>query len=119
LETSLYVETPERSARWYETIFGFEVVARSDRLWALGVAGRQLLLLFKKGASTDHDGSGELHLAFSIAASDLDSWEQWLAENGVAVESRKTWEYGGCSLYFRDPDRHLLELATPGVWSIY
>ncbi|MGB8822056.1 MAG: glyoxalase, partial [Pseudolabrys sp.] len=23
------------------------------------------------------------------------------------------------SLYFRDPDGHLLELATPGLWSIY
>ncbi len=25
----------------------------------------------------------------------------------------------GASAYFRDPDRHLIELATPGVWSIY
>jgi catechol 2,3-dioxygenase-like lactoylglutathione lyase family enzyme len=26
---------------------------------------------------------------------------------------------GGTSLYFRDPDGHLLELATPGLWTIY
>ncbi len=26
---------------------------------------------------------------------------------------------GGTSLYFRDPDGHLLELVTPGIWSIY
>jgi len=25
---------------------------------------------------------------------------------------------GGWSLYFRDPDRHLIELATPGTWSV-
>ena len=38
---------------------------------------------------------------------------------GIALEEKRNWELGGCSLYFRDPDRHLLELATPGVWSIY
>ena len=81
------------------------------------------MLLFKKGASrliqSPHDGDGELHVAFAIAASELPSWEAWLAENGIAVEERRTWELGGVSVYFRDPDRHLIEIATPGVWSIY
>jgi catechol 2,3-dioxygenase-like lactoylglutathione lyase family enzyme len=35
------------------------------------------------------------------------------------VEEKHTWELGGHSVYFRDPDRHLIEIATPGVWSIY
>jgi len=49
----------------------------------------------------------------------LSRWDSWLAENGIAIEERKEWERGGTSLYFRDPDRHLLEIATPGVWTIY
>lgn len=85
--------------------------------------GRQVLLLFKKGGSlqiqSPHDGSGELHVAFAIPASELVNWEAWLAENEIAVEEKTTWERGGQSLYFRDPDRHLVEIATPGVWSIY
>jgi len=28
-------------------------------------------------------------------------------------------KYGGEALYFRDPDGHLLEVVTPGVWNIY
>jgi catechol 2,3-dioxygenase-like lactoylglutathione lyase family enzyme len=84
---------------------------------------RQVLLLFKKGGSREivspHDGDGELHVAFAIAASELARWETWLAENGVAVEEKRTWERGGTSVYFRDPNRHLLEIATPGVWSNY
>ncbi|MFL6352935.1 MAG: hypothetical protein ACJ74Z_13945 [Bryobacteraceae bacterium] len=66
-----------------------------------------------------HDGDGELHVAFAIAASELGNWEPWLAENGIVVEEKHTWELGGQSVYFRDPDRHLIEIATPGVWSIY
>ena len=84
---------------------------------------RQVLLLFKKGASratqSSHDGDGELHLAFAIAAAELAAWEAWLTENGIELEEKSAWELGGHSLYFRDPDRHLLEVATPGVWSIY
>ncbi|MEP7038442.1 MAG: glyoxalase, partial [Acidobacteriota bacterium] len=35
------------------------------------------------------------------------------------IESKVKWERGGTSIYFRDPDKHLLELATPGLWTIY
>jgi catechol 2,3-dioxygenase-like lactoylglutathione lyase family enzyme len=120
LESSLYVEDLARSVRFYEAVLGLEVIASDgERLRALGVAGRQVLLLFKKGASADHDGDGRLHVAFAIPAAELAAWEQRLAERGVAIESRTTWPRGGQSLYFRDPDGHLLELATPGVWPIY
>jgi catechol 2,3-dioxygenase-like lactoylglutathione lyase family enzyme len=83
---------------------------------------RQVLLLFKKRGSLEiespHDGDGELHLAFAIAATGLESWEGWLGQNGMRWKKARVGR-GGTSLYFRDPDRHLLEVATPGVWSIY
>jgi catechol 2,3-dioxygenase-like lactoylglutathione lyase family enzyme len=69
--------------------------------------------------TTPHDGDGELHLAFAVAAEEFARWEAWLAENNIAVEDKVTWPRGGQSIYFRDPDRHLLEIATPGVWAIY
>jgi catechol 2,3-dioxygenase-like lactoylglutathione lyase family enzyme len=125
LESALYVDDPERSARFYHDLFGFEVIVAGERLHALSVEGKQVLLLCKKGASADlkspppHDGYGRLHLAFAIPASELGAWETWLGQNGVPIEEKVAWERGGCSLYFRDPDQHLVELATPGVWSIY
>jgi catechol 2,3-dioxygenase-like lactoylglutathione lyase family enzyme len=124
LETALYVENPKRSAEFYQNIFGFQVIDSGERLTALGVGPRQVLLLFKKGASASlpmgaTDGSGRLHLAFAIPAGELAEWEAWLQRLGVEIEDRRNWERGGKSLYFRDPDGHLLELATPGVWSVY
>jgi catechol 2,3-dioxygenase-like lactoylglutathione lyase family enzyme len=124
LESSLYVADVALSARFYERIFGFRVISNfGERGCALKAADRQVLLLFKKGASTSaqspHDGDGELHVAFAIPAAAVAAWEAWLAENGIAIEEKRTWDLGGQSLYFRDPDRHLLEVASPGVWSIY
>lgn len=124
LESSLYVSDVARSAQFYKKIFGFPVISDfGERGCAMGAGHRQVLLLFKKGASramkSPHDGDGELHLAFAIRADELARWEAWLPENGIAVEEESTWELGGRSVYFRDPDRHLIEIVTPGVWSIY
>lgn len=124
LESSLYVSDLPRSVRFYEQIFGFRVISDfGGRGCAMEAGDRQVLLLFKKGGSRDiqspHDGDGELHLAFAIRAGEVAAWEAWLAENGIAIEEKKAWDLGGHSLYFRDPDRHLLEVASPGVWSIY
>ena len=123
LESSLYVSDVSRSVRFYEEVFGFQVVTQFDRGCAMHAGERQVLLLFKKGGSraiqSPHDGEGELHIAFAIPADELTNWESWLQTRGIAVEEKKQWELGGWSLYFRDPDRHLVELATPGVWSVY
>lgn len=124
LESSLYVSDLPSSIGFYQDIFGFSMISDfGSRGCAMQAGPQQVLLLFKKGASREiispHDGDGELHLAFAISAAELVNWESWLAQKGIAVEEKRTWELGGWSLYFRDPDRHLLELATPGVWSVY
>jgi len=124
LESSLYVSDLRNSIRFYEDIFEFRVIKEfGERGCAMHVSAHQVLLLFKKRASrtvqSPHDGEGELHVAFAIPADELTNWEAWLRAKGISVEEKRQWELGGWSLYFRDPDRHLLELATPGVWSVY
>ena len=124
LESSLYVDDVQRSVAFYENIFGFCVISDfGGRGCAMQAGDKRVLLLFKKRGSLNwtspHDGDGELHIAFAIPAEELAKWEEWLAENAIAVEERRAWARGGISVYFRDPDRHLLEIATPGVWSIY
>ena len=130
LEFGLYVKDVSRAADFYHLLFGFPVLISKERMAALDVEGKQILLLFKHGASSEpmdmpggvlpaHDGEGTSHVAFAIQQSDVEPWERWLREQDVEVESKVEWEEGGRSLYFRDPDGHLLELVTPGVWETY
>jgi catechol 2,3-dioxygenase-like lactoylglutathione lyase family enzyme len=124
LESSLYVSDVARSARFYEEILGFRMIGDfGERGCAMHAGLARVLLLFKKGGSragrSPHDGDGELHIAFAIPTEELADWESWLQARGIAVEEKRAWELGGWSLYFRDPDRHLIEVATPGVWTIY
>jgi catechol-2,3-dioxygenase len=129
LETSLYVDAFERACPFYEQVLGLNSIYRDARLCVYDVGGRGVLLLFLRGASLapsrlpggvvpPHDGHGPIHMAFSITADALADWEARLAEAGVAIESRVKWRRGE-SIYFRDPDGHVLELATPGLWPGY
>jgi catechol 2,3-dioxygenase-like lactoylglutathione lyase family enzyme len=130
LEYSLYVADLARSAAFYRRVLGFEEFLADHRMVGLGVPGDSVLLLFVHGGSVEpsptptgtippHDAAGHQHLAFAIPVGELEAWETHLAEAGVALESRVTWPRGGVSLYFRDPDGHSVEVATPGLWPSY
>lgn len=127
LETCLYVTDVARSRAFYQRLFGFEALLADDRISTLAVVPGQVLILFKRGATTEpipvgkgfippHDGGGRQHFALSIGADDLGAWKDRLVGEGIAVEGEVDWPPGGQSLYFRDPDGLLVELATPGLW---
>ena len=130
IETCLYVDDLGRAARFYEQVLGLAALTSDARFRAYVVGGQSVLLLFHRGSTLEtvrmpggtippHDGHGPLHMAFAVGVDALPQWEQRLAEQGIAIEGRTTWSRGGHSIYFRDPDGHLLELATPGLWAIY
>lgn len=130
LETALYVDDLARAAAFYEQVLDLKTLSQDTRFRAYDVGGTNVLLLFLRGATLEtvhlpggtippHDGHGPLHVAFAVPAEDLPAWEKRLADHGIAVEGRTDWPRGGRSIYFRDPDGHLLELATPGLWATY
>jgi catechol 2,3-dioxygenase-like lactoylglutathione lyase family enzyme len=130
LETALYVDDMARARRFYEDVLNLSPIYEDSRLCAYAAGARSVLLLFRRGASTEtvtmpggtippHDGHGPLHVAFAISAEERAAWEERLRKHDVAIEGRTDWKRGGHSIYFRDPDGHLLELATPGLWTVY
>jgi catechol 2,3-dioxygenase-like lactoylglutathione lyase family enzyme len=53
LETALYVSDLPRARGFYEDLFDCTVLLDTPRLVALGVAGRSVLLLFRRGATDE------------------------------------------------------------------
>ncbi len=130
VETALDVADVARSAEFYQRLFGLERIAGDDRFCAFAIPGNAVLLLFQKGGAYQpiptpggmippHDGSGRMHFAFKISADSVEACERELALQGIPIESTVDWPRGGVSLYFRDPDEHLVELITPGCWENY
>lgn len=129
LETALYCDDLARTAAFYQAVLNATPMLSGDRLVALDAGGRTVLLLFQRGNSgpldtsgglvPGHDGHGPVHLAFAIDSGDVPAWEARLADLDITIESRVTWDRGGVSLYFRDPDGRSVELATPGIWPTY
>lgn len=130
LETALYVDDMERAVAFFTDVLGLTPMLSTGRLTAFDAGRNSVLLVFVRGASTEdmtgsggmvpgHDGNGPLHAAFAITTESYEAWKARLESHGVAIRSEVSWPAGGRSLYFEDPDGHVLELATPGLWRNY
>ncbi len=130
VETILYVEDLARAVAFYRDELGLEPMTGDATRFQAFRVGPQVLLLFKRGGTLEpatvpggvippHDGAGPQHIGLAVGADDYEPWLARLRARGIAIESETRWERGGRSLYFRDPDRHLVELVTPGIWPNY
>lgn len=127
LETAIYVDDMVRAVEFYEGVLGLAPMLRTPRLTAFDAGSGGVLLVFARGLTADdsltpggvvpgHDGSGRLHFALAIAEDAYEPWRAHLAGRSVAIRSEVRWPSSARSLYFDDPDGHLVELATPGLW---
>lgn len=131
LETVLYTRDMARARDFFENVLGLTAHIADHRFTAYAMDWN-MLLVFAEGQTSEtvhlphdmgtippHDGSGRQHLALAIDADELNAWETRLGQHDVAIEGRTHWPRGAESLYFRDPDGHLLEVVTPGIWPNY
>src|SRR5258706_12863787 len=106
LETCLYVTDLMRARTFYETLFGYSVMAADDRFCAFEAGERQGLLLFLHGSDphgsgmsagtiSPHYGSGPVHIGFCTSFQDLPPWRTRPAQYRGAIERTITWPPGG------------------------
>lgn len=130
LETSLYAADATVTAGFYEGVLGLKPLFGSPRLIALDAGASSVVLVFQRGMTEEdthsdngtvpgHDGRGRLHLALAVPTETLADWRVRLAAHEVAIIAETRWARGGTSIYFHDPDGHVVELATPGLWANY
>ena len=122
----LKVRDLERTKKFYADVMGLEVmkVEPSIKMAFFASNGRDHHEIGLVEVGTDAPGPqkgeiGLVHIAFRLRDEDhLRAAYRDLKEHQVPILS--TVDHGITkSIYFRDPDGHLLELATPGLWPGY
>jgi catechol 2,3-dioxygenase-like lactoylglutathione lyase family enzyme len=129
LETSLYISDLDRAVKFYREVLGLRLIGdkyfEGGRGAALQVGnGPSVLLLFRAeltlqgGMLLPHGTTGAGHLAFRIEQEEIPSWRERLREHGVAIEQEFAFGDNPPSIYFRDPDGNVLELAVETIWAL-
>lgn len=100
----------ERATEFYTGVLGAEVLLRGGKTVYMDLAGIWLALNLEPGARAAETYT---HIAFSVAEEELEHYRRRLREAGIEMlPDRTRHPREGRSLYFRDPDGHLLELHT-------
>ena len=122
-EAALYTNDLAAAERFYHDTLGLEIVSRMDDRGLAFRCGATVLLVFDRARTRvpdagvpTHGATGEGHIAFVVADSQLDAWRERLNGCGIAIEAEVNWATGGRSLYFRDPAGNVVELAPPTLW---
>jgi catechol 2,3-dioxygenase-like lactoylglutathione lyase family enzyme len=121
LETVLYVADIDRAEQFYRDVMALRPIGKEPGRHVFFRVGSGVLLLFRaertrRSASLPpHGADGEIHVCFTIAPDEYETWKARIREHQIVVEKETEWPHGR-SFYFRDPDGNLLELANADIW---
>lgn len=121
LETVLYVDDIDRAERFYREVMSLTRIGKEPGRHVFFRVGSGVLLLFRAERTRQttslppHGADGEIHVCFTVASAEYETWKQRIREHGLAILQETEWP-AGRSFYFRDPDGNLLELANADIW---
>lgn len=121
-ETCLYSSLLEETLDFYTKALDLKVYDYQPGKHLFLIAGNSMLLFFnpedsrKKDTPPPHFGSGKMHVAFEVTQDEYESAKKHILENEIDIIHEETWSNGTHSFYFNDPNGHVLEIVTPGLW---
>jgi catechol 2,3-dioxygenase-like lactoylglutathione lyase family enzyme len=116
-EAVLYTKDLDRATQFYTEVLGLRLAASFEESRFLQTGSQSTLILFDVRGIKErvspiprHGARGEGHVAFAVAATEMDAWRERLLAHGVQIEHEQEWSIKTHSIYFRDPDQNSLEL---------
>ncbi|MEW4368481.1 VOC family protein [Paenibacillus kandeliae] len=111
---TISVSDMKRSVHFYQTIFQCEPVLSQPKTVYFDVAGMWWALNIQNDITREDIHSSYTHIALAVSAESLPELELNVKKAGAEIETgrKRDVEGEGQSIYFRDPDGHLLEFHT-------
>ena len=107
---ALTVRDPERSFRFYQSVFGVVEIYREEGFVQAQTPGSRDVLVFQKGARAGKAG-GVAHFGFRLVdPADLESAVREVEQAGGTITSQGEFCPGEPYLFARDPDGYELEI---------
>ena len=124
LKTSLYADDLDRTEAFSTSVLGLNCFANEASRHLFYKFADQTLLIFNPSKTAGevetgpHGTRGAGHVAFAVATSELDGWNQRLESHGVEIVRHMLWPNGARSVFFRDPAQNGIELTSPVRWGM-
>lgn len=118
----LYVTDLDRTEDYYRNKLGFGLISKKAGRHVFFRAGNQVLLCFIAEVTRNdkklppHFAHGEQHIAFEVSRNDYVAMKAHLTSQDIEIIHEEHWRENVYSAYFKDPDNHLLEIVTEGLW---
>jgi catechol 2,3-dioxygenase-like lactoylglutathione lyase family enzyme len=104
----------QRSADWYQRVFGFTILHKWGTTWMVGRDNIKIGLFLRPDAKPLPDIDSQLiiqHVAFLVDGDKFTDAQQALTQAGVKFDAPEDTGIA-FSIFFNDPDGHLLEITT-------
>ena len=108
------VKDLDRSEKFYTEIMGMERLRRNSHMVFMR-AGQDCFVLTcsEKPIDPNAGDAHDVHHAFRVSGAEYERAKAFLASKGIQVfkeEDRRSGTFQGCSAYFHDPDRNVIEI---------